>query len=503
MGMNTVLATLAGISLAADVGIVINPALDKDLGVPKLESALYTPLGQRASSTSVEFRSAKVSEVFNWLKTNGFSFVVNDSDVNNSKTISLNVVNQPIGAVAEAIASALGGHWETSNGIHVFKKGSLGMNWMKVPSEGSMIWGGELPGKGLSKDRSAEDMFGPEFQMKIQQEASPEFQKNFMEKFGPDFAKKIKEQFGPEFQKKMKEGQGEDFGMKFQNNFGPEFQKKIEEQFGPKFQKHIEEMVSQLQKQHALTGSKDSEMNPELELKLQKQMEEQFGPKFQKQIEEQFGPKFQKHMEEMASQLQKQHARSGSKELDMKMDSDFELKLQKQMEEQFGPKFQKHIEEMVSKLQMEHARGGSKDSDMKMDSNIELKLQMQMEEQFGPKFQKRMEELGAQMEKEMAKGHLQSKGEKLRSNDHVRMFSVPHLQKGNSRSSNVNADSESFNGAHFLNTLSPDQKDQQRKQGYIWYTDLTSDQKRMFDSFSGKFDIKVKVDGEEVRVRRN
>ena len=401
------LATLAGISLAADIGVVINPALDRDLGVPKLQSAIYSSMGQKGSNTSVEFRSAKVSEVLNWLRANGYSFVVNDTDIPSNKSISLNIVNQPVGAVAEAIANALGGHWESTNGIHVYKKGSLGTNWMKVPSEGSMIWGGELPGNALQKEAGSGDPFGPEFQLKIQKEAGPEFQKNFVEQFGPDFAKKMKDQFGPEFQKKMKEEFGDNFESKIQKEFGPGFQKQIEEQFGPKFQKHIQEMTAEIQKQHARKGSNDSNNKMELEL---------------------------------------------------------ESKIQKQMEGQFGPKFQ-----------------------------------MKLEEQFGPKFQKQMEELGAQMEKEQRL----NKGLAPQSNERFRVFALPHSLGGNRNHSMLPSNGNSFNPAHFINTLTPDQRDQQKKQGYVWYTDLTSEQKRMFESFNGKFDISLKIDGEEVRVKRN
>ena len=61
----------------------------------------------------------------------------------------------------------------------------------------------------------------------------------------------------------------------------------------------------------------------------------------------------------------------------------------------------------------------------------------------------------------------------------------------------------SFDAIHFMNTLTPEEKDQQKKQGFVWFNDLSSDQKKMFTGFSGKFEISLKLGGDEIRVKRN
>jgi len=412
MALNTVLVTLAGISLAAELAVVTNPSIGNEFGVPKLESALSMSTSQTDSKLSVQFHSAKVSEVLAWLQSHGFNFVVNDGDIANSKTVTLNISNQSVGSVADAVANALGGHWERSNGIHVYKRGTSSMNWMKVPTEGSVIWGNTTPNISQLPDKDVEKLFGPDFDKKIQNQFGPDFQKKMQNQFGPDFQKKMQDQFGPEFQKKM------------QNQFGPDFQKKMQDQFGPEFQK---------------------------------KMQNQFGPEFQKKMQDQFGPDFQKNF----------HGKL-DKDQERKLEDQFGPKFQKQMEEQFGPKFQK-----------------------------------QMEDQFGPKFQKQMEEMGERIQKEMEKN--KSQGKDWSNNLKNRTDTFIQVNPGRSKKNEFSHTSSlgHFDANRFLNSLSPSEKDEQRKQGYVWYNDLSREQKTMFDQFDGKFDIDLKVNGEEIRVRRN
>jgi len=439
MALNTVLVTLAGISLAADLAVVTSPSLDSRLGVPKLESALLVPTSQKDSKVSVQFHSARVSEVLNWLQSHGFNFVVNDGDIQRSKTVTINVTNQSVGSVADAIANALGGHWDTANGIHIYKTGTTSMNWMKVPSEGAFIFSDSIPGMSPGQKLDVEKLqgqFGPDFQKKIQDQFGPEFQKKMQEQFGPDFQKKIQDQFGPEFQKKMQEQFGPDFQKKMAEQFGPDFQKKIQDQFGPEFQK----------KMQAESG-KD----------LDKKFKDQFGPEFEKRIEEQFGPKFQKQMEDQFGP-----------EFQKKIEDQFGPKFQKQMEDQFGPEFQKKIEE-----------------------------------QFGPKFQKQMEDMSAQLQKELEKNKALQGNSSDSFSNRSKLFIQSDSKSNHKNKGDNTLASDRFDATRFLNSLTSDEKDQQRKQGYIWYLDLTREQKMMFSQFDGKFDIDLKINGEEVRVRRN
>ena len=72
---------------------------------------------------SVSFNHATVGDVMDWLTKNGLSFVAADSELPKDATITLNVKDEPINEVADAIASALGGHWERRGGMRIFRKG--------------------------------------------------------------------------------------------------------------------------------------------------------------------------------------------------------------------------------------------------------------------------------------------------------------------------------------------------------------------------------------------
>jgi len=471
MALNTVLVSIASITMAADCAVVMNPSIDNRIGVPKLESALYAPMAQRDSKLSVQFHSARISEVLNWLQAHGFNYIVNDGDFAQGKTLSLNIVNQTVGSVADAVAIALGGHWENVNGVHIYKKGDPSAGWMKNSTTGPMIWTDgapaikELQDKDVEKlfgkdfQKSIQGQFGPEFQMKIQKEFGPEFQKKIEDQFGSKFQKQMQDQFGPEFQKKLREKSATGSDKDMEKLFGPEFQMKIEKEFGPEFQKKIED---------------------------------QFGSKFQKQMQDQFGPEFQKKLRERS-------ATGSDKDIEKLFGPEFQMKIQKE----FGPEFQK-------KLREKSATGSDKDIEklfgpefqMKIEKNFGPEFQKKIEDQFDQKFQKQMQEMADKIQRDVAKDKSFKFGGDSPFDNQGRLFLRTSPSQPEKSHFNLSTGG-SFDTLKFISSLTPDEKDEQRKQGYVWFNDLTREQKLMFSQFNGKFDLSLKVNGEEIRVRRN
>jgi hypothetical protein len=82
--------------------------------------------GKRVSAS---FNQASVREVLDWLTKNGMNFVVSDSEIPRDATVTLNVQDQPVNEVADAIAEALGGHWANRSGLRVFRKGVAPMTF--------------------------------------------------------------------------------------------------------------------------------------------------------------------------------------------------------------------------------------------------------------------------------------------------------------------------------------------------------------------------------------
>ena len=450
MGLNTVLVTLAGLSIAADVGVVTSPSASISLTVPSLSSVTFG--NQKRGNTSVQFSSAHITEVLKWLRDNGYNFVVNDNDLPKNRTITLNIKDLPVSAVADAIAKSLDGHWETTNGIRVFKKGTLMKNWMAVPSEGNLIWGGAVPGDVQLQEKIAkelQDAFGPKFQKQMEdmarsQKLNAEDQelkaRKLQEMFGSDFEKQMQDAFGPKFQKQMEEmARSQKFNAeeqelkarKLQEMFGSDFEKKMQDAFGPKFQKQMEEM-ERSQKFNA----------EEQELKARK-LQEMFGSDFEKKMQDAFGPKFQKQMEEMAQS--------------QKRDAEVQEKMAKSLQDQLGADYQNKLKQEIKQAL----------KDKKGMLNFQLNQKLLLDEKVN------------------RPGGSDSKA-------HSWMI-PPHSSENGS----------SFDAIRFMNMLTPDEKDQQKKQGFVWFNDLSSDQKKMFAGFSGKFEIFLKISGEEIRVKRN
>jgi hypothetical protein len=230
-------------------------------------------------------------------------------------------------------------------------------------------------------------------------------------------------------------------------------------------------------------------------------------------------------------------------ELMMKENGMRSLEHQKLMEKEFGPEFQKKMELM-----------------MKENGKIAIEHQRLMEKEFGPEFQKKMELMGEGIARDMAKRSKEmevrvrgmqdreavakvragqsiqvkdgvilrtkdGKTETLRpgkdgtirladgtvirtfGDDRNRSIAV-EVRAGRQAIERVRvvrgeaARANAVDAKKFLNTLTPDQKQSQRMRGHVLYMDLTKEQKALLGKVpSGKFEIKLKVNDQEVVVR--
>jgi hypothetical protein len=82
-------------------------------------------------NVTVSFKNATAGEVLDWLKEHGVNYVVPDDQLDKSKTVNINIVNQPIEDVLKALASGWGGRWTKTNEVWTFHRGGVFM-----PAEG-------------------------------------------------------------------------------------------------------------------------------------------------------------------------------------------------------------------------------------------------------------------------------------------------------------------------------------------------------------------------------
>lgn len=145
MFLNTVL--LAG-TLAGAAALPQDPSFDLQIATPTQHHAEPIPAtvqsvvvqgqatggstpfptvpAQRVGSeprVSVQFREAKTGEVLAWLEQQGVNFIAAESDVPRETRVTLNIKDQPLETVLNALGRALGGRWEREGAIRVFRKG--------------------------------------------------------------------------------------------------------------------------------------------------------------------------------------------------------------------------------------------------------------------------------------------------------------------------------------------------------------------------------------------
>lgn len=99
-------------------------------GMPSVTAPAQTfgspelPTSQRIS---MSFSHSSVADVLQVLQRQGVSFVVDDNLIPKDRTITLNIEEQPVSEVIEAIGAALGGHFARHGNIYVFETGPMQM----------------------------------------------------------------------------------------------------------------------------------------------------------------------------------------------------------------------------------------------------------------------------------------------------------------------------------------------------------------------------------------
>jgi hypothetical protein len=203
------LHTLIALTAAVAGGSTQDPSMDLQIAAPVLTDteiaapqsvafqATTTTAGQGLSpreatapenKITAQFRNAKATEVLEWLQKRGVNFVVNDGDIKDDVRVTLSATDVPQEGLLDALASALGGHWERRNGIRVFRKGpgiAFGTLNM-VPAAPSAPLNMAVP---------------PTAFMKFD---SKDFDKDF-DKRMKDMSAQMEKQFGPEYRKQLEQ----------------------------------------------------------------------------------------------------------------------------------------------------------------------------------------------------------------------------------------------------------------------------------------------------------
>ncbi len=227
---------------------------------------------------------------------------------------------------------------------------------------------------------------------------------------------------------------------------------------------------------------------PDFQKKMElmgKDMAAKYGPEHEMEMLKHFGPDFQKKMELSA----KGH------ELMAK-------ELQLDMQKRFGPEFQKKMEA--------EAKVMSKRS-------VDIARQHKLSEKDHKVFIERARAAGAV---EVRDGYVyrtkDGKTEKLEIvKDGVTRFkdgtTVRSLSTGKNRSISVErsergrtplARGGQIDAKKFLSTLTAEQKHSMRMRGFVYYVDLTREQRELLGAKpDGKFEIKLKIDEQEVVVK--
>lgn len=143
--------------------------------------ALSTGKDTQSKSLSVDFKSAKASQILDWMRKSGINFVVETTDVPSDKTYSVHIEGKSKEQVVEAIASALG--------LNATKKGDI----YNLTSD--FKWSGEAFPGWSQGDRTEWKDLGEKFKV-----LGPQLGKEFGDSWKDMDPKKMEE-----FQKSMKE----------------------------------------------------------------------------------------------------------------------------------------------------------------------------------------------------------------------------------------------------------------------------------------------------------
>ncbi len=220
---------------------------------------------------TVRFNNAPIQRVLDWLGKQDANFVVSSSSISSDLKISLNVKDEPLSSVENAIAAAMGGSWAKRDGIMVFRKsGSMpfevrqrGQSLRRNGHEGyaRRLQGLHEPGwqgtegaqgheghEGL--DRRLQSLHRPRRQRRSNSNSRDSTKtpsdlssrRRCRISLGPNSRRKCKISLDPNSRKKMQWiSLDPNSRRKCKISLDPKFQKKMQRiQFGPEFQKKMQ-----------------------------------------------------------------------------------------------------------------------------------------------------------------------------------------------------------------------------------------------------------------------
>jgi hypothetical protein len=229
---------------------------------PEVTYQVAAAVAQQGRRVSAQFSSVKPSEVFDWLQKQGVSFVVADGSVPADAKVTLNVVDQPVDDVIDALGRALGGHWGRQNGIRVFERGVDMMPMIATTPMNGQVFNFDSKNLKFMEPKMAEEMA-----------KMGEKMKGFAGKDGQTFTwsdKDMQKAFGPDFQAHMKK-MAEQWSKNGQNMDMDKFkfdEKEFKKEFGPEFQEHMKKMAQEMSKngqQMKIFMDKNGDFQKELE----------------------------------------------------------------------------------------------------------------------------------------------------------------------------------------------------------------------------------------------
>lgn len=82
------------------------------------------PAAVNERRVSVRFENTPVRDVLRWMTREGINFLTTDDQLPADRRVTLNVTDRPLREVLNALGEALGGRWESRNGLYVFRRGA-------------------------------------------------------------------------------------------------------------------------------------------------------------------------------------------------------------------------------------------------------------------------------------------------------------------------------------------------------------------------------------------
>lgn len=433
----------------------VQPILTSGKVIPALDAEIQD------KKISVQFKQASVEAVLDWLSNQGVSFVT--AGIPKDAKINLSVTDISLTEVIDVIGESLGGSFVKRGNTYIFQKGTRNFVFespitqlREVPIEMHNL-------KALEEVKALQ---GHQFAM-------PE-----------GFTIKMLDSQDPKSQKEMQQ-----FREKMLKEFGPnsDFMKKLQKEMGDT--KKWESLHKDMAKQH------------EHSAKLHEEMMRKFGEgsAFQKEMRG-FSEQDAKRMEDLGKEMERRFGEGSAFQKEMKT---------------FGTQDAKKWEEFGKSMEKRFGQGSEFEKGMKAWGE---KYGKEMESQFGPgsKFSKemkafkledgKMRELSAKEHEQMMK-ELQGKMKNLKDFKMPAMPKMPDMPKMEGREFMMPPmPSTSFQSGDILGVakgLSPTQREKNKKQGFLYWSDLNKDQQSKIGAqgWTGNWTITINRDGESFTLK--